>query len=101
MHGVPYAQYLFSHAFDPVLQCNYLNVKSYLHDACYIVPMYCHLAVDIAGQAENIVLVSQSLWCHVTCRAARVSMTERFAPPVVAKQIIAEFQRIERERAQR
>ena len=95
MHGVPYAHDLLSCAFDPFMQCGYLNVKSQLHDACYAVPVYCHLAVDIAGQAENIVLVLQ--WCHVTCRAARVSMTERFAPPVVAQQIIAEFQRTERD----
>ena len=78
--------------------CNAItNVKSQLHDACFTVPACCHYAVNIAGQAEKIVLVSQ--WCHVACRAARVSMTERFAPPVVAKQIIAEFQRIERARA--
>lgn len=34
-------------------------------------------------------------------RAARASMIKRFAPPVVAQQIIAEFWRIEKERAQR
>ncbi|KAL0024842.1 hypothetical protein WJX79_004444 [Trebouxia sp. C0005] len=34
-------------------------------------------------------------------RAARASMIKRFAPPVVAQQIIAEFWRIEKERAHR
>jgi len=37
----------------------------------------------------------------MACRAARASMIKRFAPPVVAQQIIAEFWRIEKERAQR
>jgi len=38
---------------------------------------------------------------QMACRAARASMIKRFAPPVVAQQIIAEFWRIEKERAQR
>jgi len=38
---------------------------------------------------------------QTACRAARASMIKKFAPPVVAQQIIAEFWRIEKERAQR
>jgi len=38
---------------------------------------------------------------QMACRAARASMIKRFAPPVVAQQIIAEFWRIEKERARR
>jgi len=37
----------------------------------------------------------------MACRAARASMVKRFAPQVVAQQIIAEVWRVEKERAQR
>ncbi len=38
---------------------------------------------------------------QMACRAARASMIKRFAPPVVAQQIIAKFWRVEKERARR